>query len=363
MLATELSGFGLRDDMRDTLVIAISQSGTTTDTNRTVDVARDRGAFVVAIVNRRNSDLVDKSDGVLFTSDGRDVEMSVASTKAFYAQIAAGALLAVAIADGLGVDRRRLVEPLAATACASSRTRCTRSIDRREEIAARRAAPRPEPPLLGRRRQRRERDRGERDPDQALGALLQGDRVRRHRGQEAHRPVLGAAHRRVRGGAGRLQRRRRREGGRDLPRPPCGPDRDRQRRRPGIPRRSRPSPSLRCTPSSTSCSRPSPATCSATRRHWRSTRRPGRCASPAPRSRRLHRVRPRACSTASARPSTARPGPSSTGCAPAATTAPSKPARPRGSPRCSATRPAACHSTPTRSSTGRSASRARWCRT
>ncbi len=102
MLATELSGFGLRDDMRDTLVIAISQSGTTTDTNRTVDVARDRGAFVVAIVNRRNSDLVDKSDGVLFTSDGRDVEMSVASTKAFYAQIAAGALLAVAVADGLG---------------------------------------------------------------------------------------------------------------------------------------------------------------------------------------------------------------------------------------------------------------------
>lgn len=103
MLATELSGFGLRDDMRDTLVVAISQSGTTTDTNRTVDVVRERGAFVVAIVNRRNSDLVDKSDGVLFTSDGRDVEMSVASTKAFYSQIAAGAILAVAIADCLGV--------------------------------------------------------------------------------------------------------------------------------------------------------------------------------------------------------------------------------------------------------------------
>jgi len=40
-------------------------------------------------VNRRQSDLVDKSDGVLSTSDGRDVEMSVASTKAFYSQIAA----------------------------------------------------------------------------------------------------------------------------------------------------------------------------------------------------------------------------------------------------------------------------------
>ena len=99
VLATEFSGFGLRDDMSDTLVVAISQSGTTTDTNRTVDLARARGAAVVAIVNRRQSDLVDKSDGVLYTSDGRDVEMSVASTKAFYSQIAAGCLLAPRIAE------------------------------------------------------------------------------------------------------------------------------------------------------------------------------------------------------------------------------------------------------------------------
>ena len=95
ILATELSGFALADDMSDTLIIAVSQSGTTTDTNRTVDLARNRGAAVIAIVNRRNSDLVDKSHGVLYTSDGRDVEMSVASTKAFYAQVAAGFLLAL----------------------------------------------------------------------------------------------------------------------------------------------------------------------------------------------------------------------------------------------------------------------------
>jgi glucosamine--fructose-6-phosphate aminotransferase (isomerizing) len=97
--ATELSGFGLTDDMRDTLVVAISQSGTTTDTNRTVDLARTRGAHVVAVVNRRNSDLTAKAHGVLYTSDGRDVEMSVASTKAFYAQVAAGWLLAGALAQ------------------------------------------------------------------------------------------------------------------------------------------------------------------------------------------------------------------------------------------------------------------------
>lgn len=101
VLATELSGFAMDADMSDALVVAISQSGTTTDTNRTVDLVRSRGAAVVAIVNRRNSDLTDKSDGVLYTSDGRDVEMSVASTKAFYAQIGAGFLLALAISECL----------------------------------------------------------------------------------------------------------------------------------------------------------------------------------------------------------------------------------------------------------------------
>ena len=101
--ATELSGFGMRLDMSDTLVVAVSQSGTTTDTNRTVDLVRGRGAAVLGIVNRRNSDLTDKADGVMYTSDGRDVEMSVASTKAFYAQVAAGVLLACAITESANV--------------------------------------------------------------------------------------------------------------------------------------------------------------------------------------------------------------------------------------------------------------------
>ena len=102
-LASELSGFDLRDDMSDHLVVAISQSGTTTDTNRTVDLVQARGAWVTGVVNRRESDLAARADGVLYTSDGRDVEMSVASTKAFYAQVAAGFLLACAIAEWFGV--------------------------------------------------------------------------------------------------------------------------------------------------------------------------------------------------------------------------------------------------------------------
>jgi glutamine---fructose-6-phosphate transaminase (isomerizing) len=105
--ATEFSGFGMAHDLSDTLIVAVSQSGTTTDTNRTVDLARGRGATVLAIVNRRNSDLTDKADGVLYTSDGRDVEMSVASTKAFYAQVAAGVLLACAIAEAMNAGDAR----------------------------------------------------------------------------------------------------------------------------------------------------------------------------------------------------------------------------------------------------------------
>lgn len=99
--ASELFGFASNNRLDDTIVIAVSQSGTTTDTNRIVDIARKRGAWVHAIVNRRNSSLVQKSDSYLYTSDGRDVEMSVASTKAYYSQVAAGKLLSLFLADQL----------------------------------------------------------------------------------------------------------------------------------------------------------------------------------------------------------------------------------------------------------------------
>jgi glutamine---fructose-6-phosphate transaminase (isomerizing) len=140
--ATEMSGFQLRLDMSDTLVIAVSQSGTTTDTNRTVDLLRARGAAVIGIVNRRASDLVDKADGILYTSDGRDVEMSVASTKAFYAQVAAGALLACAISEAAGVgDDQRRHDLLAGLRSLPEAMRTV--LTKRDEIAdaARRLAP------------------------------------------------------------------------------------------------------------------------------------------------------------------------------------------------------------------------------
>jgi glucosamine--fructose-6-phosphate aminotransferase (isomerizing) len=111
--ASELSGFRIdtgsdeANSMADTLVIAISQSGTTTDTNRAIDMVRAKGAHSLAIVNRRDSDITFKTSGVIYTSSGRDIEMSVASTKAFYSQIIAGALLGLFMA---ALKKRRTAE-------------------------------------------------------------------------------------------------------------------------------------------------------------------------------------------------------------------------------------------------------------
>jgi glucosamine--fructose-6-phosphate aminotransferase (isomerizing) len=100
--ASEFSGHLVKEDLTDTLLVAITQSGTTTDTNMAVDMARNRGAHTLAIVNRRDSDITFKVDGVLYTSTGRDIEMSVASTKAYYSQITAGGILGLALAQLLG---------------------------------------------------------------------------------------------------------------------------------------------------------------------------------------------------------------------------------------------------------------------
>ena len=112
-IASELSGFCLDDGLDDALVIPITQSGTTTDTNRAVAMAVDKGAAVIAIVNRRQSDITTKADGVFYTSDGRDIEMAVASTKAFYSQIVAGHILALYLARILKtLPAKRMVREL-----------------------------------------------------------------------------------------------------------------------------------------------------------------------------------------------------------------------------------------------------------
>lgn len=79
-----------------TLVIAISQSGETTDTLAALQTAKDFGAHVLAVTNTRGSLITREADAVLLTKAGPEV--AVASTKAFVTQVAVLNLLALEMA-------------------------------------------------------------------------------------------------------------------------------------------------------------------------------------------------------------------------------------------------------------------------
>ena len=203
--------------------------------------ARPRGATVVAIVNRRSSDLTDKSDGVLYTSDGRDVEMSVASTKAFYAQIAAGFLLALRHRRrGRRRDRRRP----SASSCSPALRELpdahggARS-SRRPTHRRGRPAARAEPALLGDRRQRRRTASPPQEVRIKLSELCyksiacDATEDKKHIDLSSEPLILVCA-----AGLDGLDRRRRGQGGGDLPGPQGGADRHRHRGRGALRRRA-----------------------------------------------------------------------------------------------------------------------------
>jgi glucosamine--fructose-6-phosphate aminotransferase (isomerizing) len=81
---------------KNTLVMAISQSGETADTLAAVREAKSKGAKVVSICNVLGSSLARESDGVLYTYAGH--EIGVASTKAYTAQLCMLYLLAMKFA-------------------------------------------------------------------------------------------------------------------------------------------------------------------------------------------------------------------------------------------------------------------------
>ena len=107
-----------------TFVIAISQSGETTDTLAAVGTAKAFGAKVLAVTNTRGSLITREADAVLLTQAGP--EICVASTKAFAAQVAVLDLIALELARikgtvadeellSLGRALRRAPEKVAAT--------------------------------------------------------------------------------------------------------------------------------------------------------------------------------------------------------------------------------------------------------
>ncbi len=91
VMASEFHYFADSID-KDTLVLAVSQSGETADVIRGVDTARIAGARVVSIVNRPMSMLADRSHHIIYLNCGS--EISVPATKSFLSQLGVFYLLA-----------------------------------------------------------------------------------------------------------------------------------------------------------------------------------------------------------------------------------------------------------------------------
>jgi glucosamine--fructose-6-phosphate aminotransferase (isomerizing) len=93
------SEFRYRDPVvgRNTLVIAVSQSGETADTLEAVRHARQQKAWVLAVTNTIGSTIARESDAALYTRCGPEV--AVASTKAVIAQIVAMYLVGLYLAQ------------------------------------------------------------------------------------------------------------------------------------------------------------------------------------------------------------------------------------------------------------------------
>ncbi len=81
------SVYDTRPDLRNTVCLAISQSGASPDLLTTVGKAREAGAMVVALVNAKDSPLAARADHVVPLCAGP--ETSVAATKSFIASLAA----------------------------------------------------------------------------------------------------------------------------------------------------------------------------------------------------------------------------------------------------------------------------------
>ncbi|HEX5560501.1 MAG TPA: glutamine--fructose-6-phosphate transaminase (isomerizing) [Nocardioidaceae bacterium] len=94
--------FRYRDPIltRDTLVVAISQSGETADTLMAIRHARQQRSKVLAICNTNGSTIPRESDAVIYTHAGP--EIGVASTKGFMTQLVACYLLGLYLAQVRG---------------------------------------------------------------------------------------------------------------------------------------------------------------------------------------------------------------------------------------------------------------------
>jgi glutamine---fructose-6-phosphate transaminase (isomerizing) len=101
-----------RLDYRDTLVVALSQSGESTDTNCVLSRAREQGALTVGITNESRSTLAKLAEHVLLVRAGK--EKSVAATKTYTGQVLVLYTLAYALGAKIRMDDLRRLPELAA---------------------------------------------------------------------------------------------------------------------------------------------------------------------------------------------------------------------------------------------------------
>jgi len=89
-------------NFEDALVVALSQSGESTDTNLVLQRARERGALTVGITNEPKSTLAGLAEHVFLVRAGR--EKSVAATKTYTGQLLMLYLLAYALGAKIRID-------------------------------------------------------------------------------------------------------------------------------------------------------------------------------------------------------------------------------------------------------------------
>jgi len=111
--------YGASPELKDSLVVGISQSGESTDTNLVVERARQLGAFTIGVTNEARSPLARLAEHVILVHAGR--ERSIAATKTYTGQLLALYLLAWALGAKFRLENLERLPELAATALATER--------------------------------------------------------------------------------------------------------------------------------------------------------------------------------------------------------------------------------------------------
>lgn len=106
--------YNARIDLKSALIVAISQSGESTDTNLVLERGREQGALTVGITNEPASSLAKIADHLFFVRAGR--ERSVAATKTYTGQVMSLYLLAHALGAKIRLDDLRKIPDWAAKA-------------------------------------------------------------------------------------------------------------------------------------------------------------------------------------------------------------------------------------------------------